>query len=122
MKILDCYHAPIRMLDWIVALFLVVVIVFLHVSFMQNAGGLWRDEVSTSNLATLPRLTDVFEALALDSFPLSSFLMLRAWAVTGWGASNGGLRTYGLIVGISILGALWFAKRLLGLKPRSCLV
>jgi hypothetical protein len=77
MKILDRYHAPIRVLDWIVALFLVVVIVFLHVSFMQNAGGLWRDEVSTINLAILPRLTDVFEALVLYSFPLSGFLMLR---------------------------------------------
>jgi len=100
--------------EWIAALGITSIAVTLHLVFMHNAGGLWRDEISTLNLATLPDFIDVLHTLKIDSFPVFPFVAIRAWAAMGWGNADIGLRIFGMLVGIAILGTFWFNASIFG--------
>jgi hypothetical protein len=100
--------------EWAVGLFLTILIVYLHVTFMQNAGAFWRDEVHSIQLATMPSLSYVWASLGFDSFPLLSSLVIRLWSSTGFGETYTGLRLLGLLVGLSTIGVIWFNARLFG--------
>jgi hypothetical protein len=95
-----------------VALFTTALAGYLHFVFFRHAGGLWRDEVGTVNLAARARLGDVWNHLFYDSFPAFYILVVRVWRGVGLG-SDDGLRLLGLLVGLSGLGVLWFNARLL---------
>ncbi|MEK6775290.1 MAG: hypothetical protein AABY87_00235 [bacterium] len=101
----------IRRLEWTVGAMMVIFAITLHVVFLLNAGGFWRDEVSRIQLATLPSLSSVWSSLKYDVYPLLSPLVIRLWAGTGWGGTDLGLRVLGLFTGIAILGSLWFNAR-----------
>lgn len=94
--------------EWIVAFGITLVALTFHLMFMNNAGGLWRDEISTLSLATLPDFIDVLYALEIDSFPVFPSVAIRAWTSMGWGNTDSGLRIFGMLVGIAILGTFWF--------------
>ncbi|EEF60038.1 hypothetical protein Cflav_PD3097 [Pedosphaera parvula Ellin514] len=84
-----------------------LLVVWLHVAFLLHAGGLWRDETNSVNLATLPSLSD---ALRHDSSPLLWTAVLRLWTGLG-GGSDSGMRALGFLVGLALLGLLWFNAR-----------
>jgi hypothetical protein len=55
-------------------------------NIMRHAGPLWRDEISSLRAATM-----------------------RLWNFLDWGASDEGLRTLGLLIGLGVPGAIWLA-------------
>jgi hypothetical protein len=85
---------------------------YLHLTFLLRAGGLWRDEVVSFNVATQPTLAQVHEAVRYDSFPSLYHLLLRAWMSLGWGESDDlAPRGLGLVIGCAVLAVLWWNAR-----------
>ena len=92
----------LRML-WLAALLVIVAAAGLHLDFFSHAGGFWRDEVNTINVASHHSL-DEFRN---DSFPVLFPLLVHCWLNFEPGESN--LRVLGLLVGGGILAALLLA-------------
>lgn len=103
--------------DWdqLVALAATALIVFLHVWFTPSVGGLWRDEVNTVNLATLPTWADLWSFHNQDSFPLLFAALVRVWSGF-FGAGDQSLRILGLSIGLGLVAAFWINARLLGIR------
>jgi len=101
--------------DYVVALAATALIVFLHVWFTPNVGGLWRDEVNTVNLATLPTWADLWRFHNQDSFPLLFASIVRLWSGL-FGSGDESLRLLGLLIGLSGVVALWVNAWLMGLR------
>ena len=97
-----------------VALVLTVLVVGFHVYYISKAGGLWRDEANTAALASMPAVSDIWQHLPFESFPMLWPLIVRLVQSLG-GDSDFALRVLGCIVGISALAALWLNARVLGL-------
>lgn len=97
--------------EWGLAILLTGLSLYLHILFFTHAGGLWRDEVNSVRFASMPTLRAAYESLRYDSFPLLSTVLLRGWIGAG-GGSDGGLRLFGLLVGILAIGALWWTSHL----------
>lgn len=91
-----------------------LLLVGVHVTVLRHAGALWRDEINTVNLATMPSLAAMWSMSDQDSFPILWFFVVRGWAALGGAGSDVGLRTLGLVVGIATLVALWWVARQLG--------
>src|SRR5688572_24555919 len=68
---------------------------YLHIRFLLHAGGLWRDEVVSFNVAAQPTIAALHEAVRFDSFPSFFHLVLRAWQGLGWGDTDLGTRSLG---------------------------
>lgn len=105
-----------RKLEWGVALAGTLVLVFLHVLLLQNAGALWRDEVNSVNLASLP-WPQFWQSLQWDSFPVLWFVLLRTWTAIGLGSTDMGLRALGFLLGVGVVAALWRNARAFGIGP-----
>ena len=84
--------------------------------FLQNAGGLWRDEANSVRLSSMP-LRELWANLQFDSFPVVWFAVLRGWSACGLGSTDPGLRALGLVVGLAVLAALWRNTRAFGTGP-----
>src|SRR5438093_4778442 len=101
----------LRYCDWIAAALVTLVATCLHVLFLLNAGGLWRDEVDLVHLSLLPSLSDVWQNLPHDSCPILMHLAVREWsAAASLGNTDPFLRVLGLYVGLFLLLALWFSS------------
>src|SRR6476469_6954987 len=100
----------LRNLDWIIAALVTLCAVYLHVLFLLNAGGLWRDEADLVHLSLLPSFSDVWQNLPHDSCPILMHLAVRAWSAAGLGNTDLGLRVLGLVIGLFLLVAFWFAS------------
>lgn len=108
------------------ALLLFAVLVPRWLSY-SSAGGLWRDEVHSVNMATAPT-DDLFFALTNDSFPALWAVVLRGW-IASFGSSDQSVRILGFLIGLAIIPAMiWMARQfgvvfpwwlilLLGLDP-----
>lgn len=96
-----------------IALILTAVIAIIQVFFAFHAGGLWRDEVNTVALATMPSISQVWENLEYDSFPLLWILFVRTFTFVGLDTDIA-FRLLGCSVGLGSLAALWYNARLLG--------
>ena len=81
-----------------------------HLVFATHAGGLWRDEINSIGVATLPTLGDVWNHLQFGSYPILWMLLLRLLAGLGL-AGDPALRTCGLLIGLGTIGAFWWAAR-----------
>lgn len=103
--------------ETLAALALTVLAVALHCVRLASAGALWRDEAAAVNLATAPSLAEVWAGLDFEVMPLLPPLVVRAWAATGWGATDFGLRVLGFLVGLSIVAALWWAAGVMSGRP-----
>jgi hypothetical protein len=86
-------------------------VLFLHFRFFTQAGPLWRDEISSLNLALLQNAEQFFRGLVFDSMPALFPLVLRAWSSFGFGQSDFGLRLLGLLIGVLSIVALWVCCR-----------
>ena len=106
----------IRRAELICALILTLVVVLLHAYRASQAGGLWRDEVSTIGAATLPSLGKLWDSLIYESsFPLLVYLVVHSWTGVHWlGSGDGSLRVLGALIGVGGLAALWLTTRMLG--------
>ncbi len=93
--------------DWILALVVTTAAVLLHLIFLYNAGGLWRDEAGVVRLATLPALGETWKYLGHESCPVFFPAAIHSWSAIGFGGTDFGLRIYGMIVGLLLLGAIW---------------
>jgi hypothetical protein len=100
----------LRHSNWIAAALVTLFATYLHVLFLLNAGGLWRDEVDLVHLSLLPSFSEVWRNLPHDSCPILMHLVVRAWSAIGFGNTDPGLRVLGLYVGLFLLLALWFAS------------
>ncbi len=93
------------------------VAVWLHGVFLFHAGALWRDEIGTVGVATMPSLQELSRMLEVGSgTPILVPLILRAWTALGFGGDFG-LRLWGFIVGLLLLASLWVASWVMGRKP-----
>jgi hypothetical protein len=98
-----------------VALAATLLAAFLHVTFGLHAGALWRDEVTSVEIATMPAWSETWSNLAFESFPALFVGLLRIVAGVPATASDAQLRVFGVVIGLLILGALWLNARWLRL-------
>ena len=78
--------------------------------FLLSAGGLWRDEAGLVHLSLLPSISEVWQNLPHDSCAILMPLAVRAWSAAGLGNTDPGLRVLGLLIGLFLLLAFWFAS------------
>src|SRR6266478_837110 len=100
----------LRYSNWIIAALVTLFATYLHVLFLLSAGGLWRDEAAFVQLSLLPSISEVWQKVPHDSFPILMPLAVRAWSTAGLGNTDLGLRVLGLCVGLFLLLAFWFAS------------
>jgi len=108
-----------KVISWIElvsAAVLMLIIISLHVIFLFHAGPLWRDEVCTVNLANMSSITQFWQNLQYDSFPVLWYIILKGWIFLGGGKTDMVLRVLGLAVGLGVLSALWYATRSFGIR------
>jgi hypothetical protein len=98
-----------------VALCSTVLIIYLHIVFGIHAGALWRDEVSSLEVATMRTFTEMWSNLCFDSFPALFFLVLRTVAGVPAKLSDAALRVLGVSVGLLTIGVIWLNSRWLRL-------
>ena len=101
-------------LEWGTATLLAVLALVLHLTFLIHAGPLWRDEVNTAEIATMPSMSSLLGSLRFDGFPALSVVALRGWEALGMGASDPRIRVFGFIVGLAVLSVTFMACRVLG--------
>jgi hypothetical protein len=99
----------------IVAVALILAAGYLHVLVLTHAGALWRDEVGTLGLATLPEFAETWRMLIHNADPILFPVLVRTWAAVGLGSVDFGFRMLGFIIGLSLLAAIWFSARLMRL-------
>ena len=92
-----------------------LVAIYLHVLFGMNAGALWRDEVSTLEVATMRTFAEMWANLSFESFPALFFVILRLFAGVPASVSDGSLRVFGVAIGLLILVVVWLNARCLRL-------
>jgi hypothetical protein len=89
----------------------------LDATFVRSAGPLWRDEVNSVNVVSLPTAADVFAGMHRDSFPAGWTAVLYGWKALGFGGSDAHLRGLGLVVGLILVATLWWTGWCLGIGP-----
>ena len=97
-------------IEWTLAILLTLLVVFFQVTLLFHAGGLWRDEINTVEISSLPSLGDIWKNLQFDSFPMLWFLVVRTWTKLGL-ESDLMLRLLGCLVGLGIIAMLWINAR-----------
>jgi hypothetical protein len=100
--------AAIRWCEFGLCMAITACVIALHFVFWNHRGGLWRDEVQNVNLGLSPTLAVYWKDLAIDTFPALWHATVRAWSWIA-GASDGSLQLLGLLIGLSIVGAVWWA-------------
>src|SRR5437867_10821348 len=110
-------HGALAWAELAAALLITALIVALNLRFSPEAGALWRDEVSTVELATRPTYAEVLRSLSLDSAPALYPTLLRLWSSPWTGEQDGPLRTFGFGVATAMLGAIWVTGRTLAAGP-----
>ena len=98
-----------------VALISTLLVIYLHVVFGMHAGALWRDEVTSLEIATMRTFSEMWSNLSFDSFPVLFLLVLRVVAGVPETATDAELRILGITVGLLIMGAIWLNSRWLRL-------
>jgi hypothetical protein len=102
--------------EWLAVVLLTLFATALHVRFATHVGGLWRDETNTVNFATLPTFGEMWRLLEYDSFPILFSSVLRGWLGVFGSDNDAALRALGCMIGLAVLGALWFNARAFGIR------
>jgi hypothetical protein len=102
--------------EWLVVVLILVISASLHIRFVTHVGGLWRDETNSVNLAGLASFGEIWRFLDYDSFPMLFVLVLRPWLELFGFYNDAALRTLGCIIGLGLLGALWYNARAFGAR------
>jgi uncharacterized membrane protein len=104
----------LQRVEWVVALLATAAAVLLTFAFALHAGGLWRDEVNSLNVALSPSLSELWRLLEFESAPALWLLLLRGWLALFGSSSDLGLRLLGALGGLAVPAAVWFAALRLG--------
>ncbi len=88
-----------------------LLVAFFHIVYFTHAGGLWRDEVTSVNVASSPTVGEMWHLRDFDSFPFLWHLILRAWIKIGMRATADHLRVLGQLAGFGLLAAIWVRAR-----------
>jgi hypothetical protein len=106
----------LRRVEWVTAILLTLAVLVLLIVRAQHAGGLWRDECASVQLAEMPTLSDHFHNFQRESFPAFFPLSSRAYT-TVFGTSDAAFRAFGIAVGVLLLVVAWFNSRILAGSP-----
>ena len=101
--------------EWMVALAITAVVLWLDVSYARHAGALWRDETNSVAMTAYPSLSMTW--LQFDSFPLFWSVVLRGWIRAGFGQSDAGFRVFGLLMNLGIVAILWLNAWRMSRRP-----
>jgi hypothetical protein len=93
-----------------------VAIVALHWINRSHAGALWRDEAGIVGLGTMSSISEVWRHFHLDSTPLLLVSLLHGLDAVGL-ATDGSLRTLGMLIGLALAGVLVLNGRWMGYGP-----
>ena len=74
--------------EWILALVATGMVLCFHIVFWYSAGGLWRDEANSVELASLASWSAVWQHLPFDSFPFLWPCLLWIWMMLGFGGQR----------------------------------
>lgn len=103
-------------LEWLVVTLIALCAIALHVQFVTNVGGLWRDETNSVNLANLPSFRHIWGLLEYDSFPIVFVTVLRIWTAVFGSENDASLRALGFLIGLGVLGVLFRNARSFGAR------
>ena len=103
----------LRRIELIAALLLSVAVLFLLFVRGTHAGGLWRDECGTVQLAQMPTTSDIIEYFDHQTFPPLVPLIVRLY-VRLCGGSDAALRCFGFAAGAAFVCTAWFNARAVG--------
>jgi hypothetical protein len=98
--------------EWIVALLLSALSIFLLAVRATHAGALWRDECAVVQLAAMPSVPDIFDNFQHEAFPPLFPIVVRAYTLV-FGSTDFALRSFGFGVGSLLIAAFWINVRLL---------
>jgi hypothetical protein len=93
--------------EWLLAIALTLVAITLHLHLLRHAGPLWRDEISSLNLATAANFGEFWRRILPDNFPAFFFILLRGWCCLGLCASDLELRLLGCVLGLGTIATIW---------------
>src|SRR5437763_17203246 len=100
----------LRRIELIAALLLSVTVLYLLFVRGTHAGGLWRDECGTVELAQMPTTSDIIKYFDDQTFSLLVPLIVRLY-VRLCGVSDSGLRCFVFAVGVAFVCDVWFKMR-----------
>jgi hypothetical protein len=106
-----------RTIEFTVAGLLTLEVLVLHFNVMRHAGPLWRDEISSLRVATMPTWGGLWSSLVYDPVPVLFFGILRLWNWLFAGATDESLRYLGFLVGFGIVGAIWLTAWIIKKAP-----
>lgn len=91
------------------------IVVLLYVYRARQVGALWRDEVATLGVSTMPSFSQLWSSLPHECCAVFPYLGLRTWTGVSWlGGGDTSLRILAASIGIGILLAFWFLRKGLG--------
>ena len=93
-----------------------VVLLLLHILLLLNSGAFWRDECSSILLAQAPSWQEMWNHLAIDSFPGLFVDCLRVWIQSGLGASDFGIRLLGILISLGMLFSVFQSCRVMQVR------
>jgi len=105
----SCNRYVLTCFEFAVAGLITIFLIILHIQFCQHAGPLWRDEIASVRVATMPTLKESWRLLGFENHPFFHYLVLRAWCSLGLGMADFGLRVLCLLIGLLLVSALWVA-------------
>ena len=103
----------LRRVEWIVAVLLSVMVLFLIAVRVSHAGALWRDECAVVQLARMPAVSDITRNFQHEAFPIPFPILIRGYTNL-FGDSDASLRVFGAAVGLALVCALWLSARCAG--------
>ena len=96
--------------EWTIAILVSATVLFVFFIRATHAGGLWRDECDSLELARLPTFADVFHNLRFTSFPILFPTTIRLFTNL-FGTSDAALRAFGFLIGVAFLFVAWLNAR-----------
>ena len=102
----------VKRVELVTAILLSAVVLFLLIARAKHAGGLWRDESDSAQLAQTATWGEMWERMRFSSFPILFPALVRGH-ITLFGASDNALRCFGLMIGVSFVGIAWWYSRTL---------
>ena len=107
--------SQIRRIEVLFAGALSGIVAFLLVYRASQVGALWRDEVATIGVATMPSLSQLWSSLPHECCPVLPYIALRAWTGAPWlGGGDLSLRVLAALIGLGVLAVFWLNRKGLG--------
>jgi hypothetical protein len=100
----------LQRLENLAAILITAVILIFHLTFLGNAGALWRDEVGTIEFSRMGSVSEIWNSLQYDNHPPLTVFALRAWKVLSMTQTDFGYRIFGFLAGAFLLASIWISS------------